>query len=115
MDGKSDTAAIVDKWNKGKIQLLMGHPKSMGHGLNLQYGGHHIAWFGLTWSGEEYWQAIGRLFRTGQKHTVMNHRIIAKGTIEDLVMSPVLKDKNATQEKMRLAVKHYRDQMMRRN
>jgi SNF2 family DNA or RNA helicase len=114
MDGKSDTADIVNRWNKGKIQLLMGHPKSMGHGLNLQYGGHHIAWFGLTWSGEEYWQAIGRLFRTGQKNTVMNHRIIAKGTIEHLVMSPVLKDKNATQEKMRYAVKVYRDQMIER-
>ncbi|MBW3853887.1 helicase, partial [Staphylococcus aureus] len=55
-----------ERWNSGDIKLLIAHPASAGHGLNLQQGGHIIVWFGLTWSLELYQQANARLYRQGQ-------------------------------------------------
>lgn len=63
-------------WNDGRIEMLVCHPASAGHGLNLQYGGNHLVWYGLTWSLELYQQGVARLLRTGQGQTVINHRII---------------------------------------
>jgi SNF2 family DNA or RNA helicase len=103
-----DTKRIVEEWNRGEIDILIGHPASMGHGLNLQYGGNHILWFGLPWSLELYDQAIGRLLRNGQKgEAVINHRLIAKGTIE-MAISEALKTKSVVQSALREAVKQYR-------
>lgn len=107
---RTNVAEKVKDWNDGRIKLLVGHPASMGHGLNLQYGGSHICWFGLPWSLELYEQAIGRLLRNGQEaQTVFNHRLLAKGTIESDVMAKVVEQKGATQRDLRDAIKRYRE------
>lgn len=81
-----DTAKDIDDWNAGKIPLALIHPASAGHGLNLQNGGCTIVWFGLTWSLELYQQLNARLWRQGQKHTVVIHHIVTKGTHDEDVM-----------------------------
>lgn len=104
-----NVAPIIERWTKGKTRILVGHPMSMGHGLNLQYGGNHICWFGLTYNLEHYTQAIGRLLRNGQKHhTVFNHRLLAEGTVEDW-LAKVISSKDITQDGIRRAVKAYQD------
>lgn len=81
-----DDGRDIEEWNDGKIRLLLAHPASIGHGLNIQAGGHIIVWYGLTWSLELYQQANARLYRQGQKHAVIIHHLIAKGTIDEAVM-----------------------------
>lgn len=76
----------VGPWNAGKIQLLAVHPASAGHGLNLQYGGHILAFFEIPWSLELFLQLIGRLARQGQKFVVRVFLIYAKGTLEEYVI-----------------------------
>lgn len=84
-----DSAEDVDSWNRGEIPLLLAHPASAGYGLNLQDGGSTIVWFGLTWSLEQYQQANARLKRQGQKHQVIIHHLIARGTIDEQVMKAI--------------------------
>lgn len=91
-DGKA-----VKQWNAGKIAMLLMHPQSGGHGLNLQKGGHHIAFFDLPWSLELYLQFIGRLARQGQLHQVFVHVLMAVGTVDELVFSR-LRDKFDAQD-----------------
>jgi SNF2 family DNA or RNA helicase len=79
----------IDDWNAGKIQLLVAHPASCGHGLNLQEGGNIAVWFGPTWNLEQYQQANKRLDRQGQTEVVTLFRFIAKGTIEERVVTSV--------------------------
>lgn len=81
-----DTTQDIDDWNAGKIPLALIHPASAGHGLNLQDGGCTIVWFGLTWSLELYQQMNARLWRQGQKHTVVIHHIVTKGTHDEDVL-----------------------------
>lgn len=81
-----DTTQDIDDWNAGKIPLALIHPASAGHGLNLQDGGCTIVWFGLTWSLELYQQLNARLWRQGQKHTVVIHHIVTKGTHDEDVL-----------------------------
>ena len=81
-----DTSEDITDWNAGKIPLTLIHPASAGHGLNLQEGGCTIVWFGLTWSLELYQQLNARLWRQGQKHTVVIHHIITKDTHDEDVM-----------------------------
>lgn len=81
-----DTTKDIDDWNAGKIPLALIHPASAGHGLNLQEGGCTIVWFGLTWSLELYQQLNARLWRQGQKHTVVIHHIVTKGTHDEDVL-----------------------------
>ena len=71
----------IKKWNNGEFPVALIHPASAGHGLNLQAGGSTLIWFGLTWSLELYQQTNARLWRQGQKQTVVIHHIISKGTI----------------------------------
>ena len=73
-------------WNAGRIPVTVIHPASAGHGLNLQAGGGTLVWFGLTWSLELYQQTNARLWRQGQKDTVVIHHIITRGTIDESVM-----------------------------
>ena len=94
----------IKKWNNGEISVLLLHPASAGHGLNLQYGGNIIVWFGLTWSLELYQQACARLYRQGQKETVIIHHIIAKGTVDEDVMK-ALQGKEINQNMLLEAVK----------
>ncbi|HEK4635911.1 TPA: DEAD/DEAH box helicase [Clostridioides difficile] len=99
-------------WNNGRIQLLLCHPASTGHGLNLQSGGSIIVWFGLTWSLELYQQANARLYRQGQRETVIIHHLICKGTIDEQVMEALEnKDKgqSALLEAVKAKLKEYRE------
>lgn len=73
-------------WNNGEIDVLLAHPASCGYGLNLQRGGHHAIWFGLTWSLEQYEQANKRLHRQGQEHPVVIHHLIVKGGMDETVI-----------------------------
>lgn len=93
-----------DDWNAGKIDLLLAQPASCGYGLNLQDGGHHVIWFGLTWALEDYQQANKRLHRQGQKYPVIIHRLIVQGgQDEDVVKS--LESKDGAQESLLAALK----------
>jgi SNF2 family DNA or RNA helicase len=94
----------IRDWNEGRISLAVLHPASAGHGLNLQAGGSTLIWFGLTWSLELYQQTNARLWRQGQKDTVVIHHIITKGTIDENVMT-ALNKKNKTQAALIDAVK----------
>lgn len=73
-------------WNNGEIDILLAHPASCGYGLNLQQGGHHAVWFGLTWSLEQYEQANKRLHRQGQEHPVVIHHLIVQGGMDEVVL-----------------------------
>ena len=94
----------ITDWNEGKISVAAIHPASAGHGLNLQAGGSVLIWFGLTWSLELYQQTNARLWRQGQKHTVIIEHIVTEGTIDEQVMR-ALQSKNKTQEALIAAVK----------
>lgn len=99
-------ASDVEDWNAGKIPMLLCHPASTGHGLNLQQGGHIIVWFGLTWSLELYQQANARLPRPGQKQSVIIHHIVCKDTIDERVMA-ALQEKDEGQNALLGALKGY--------
>ena len=98
------TSADISDWNAGKIPVALIHPASAGHGLNLQEGGSALVWFGLTWSLELYQQTNARLWRQGQKSTVVIQHIIAKDTIDERVMATLAK-KDKTQAALIEAVK----------
>jgi SNF2 family DNA or RNA helicase len=95
--------AIAD-WNKGLIKMMLVNPQGSGHGLNLQYGGSMLIWFGLCWSLEYYLQLNARLHRQGQDKPVRIIHLIAEETMDEQVMS-VLSDKNATQRSLLEALK----------
>lgn len=98
------TSKDIADWNKGKIPVALIHPASAGHGLNLQQGGSTLVWFGLTWSLELYQQTNGRLYRQGQKNTVVIQHIVTKGSIDEQILK-ALERKNKTQEDLIEAVK----------
>lgn len=75
---------IEDAWNRGEVPVLLGHPASMGHGLNLQNAGNHVVWYGLTYDYELYDQFIRRVLRQGSKHKrVFVHHIVARDTVDE--------------------------------
>lgn len=97
--------ADIEDWNKGRIPVALIHPASAGHGLNLQYGGSTLVWFGLTWSLELYQQTNARLWRQGQQEgTVVIHHIITENTIDEQIMD-ALERKDKTQSALISAVK----------
>ncbi len=96
---------LQKRWNNGEISILLAHPQSAGHGLNLQYGGCITVWYGLCWSLEYYQQLNKRLHRPGQKETVVFHHIVAEGTVDERVMS-VIPEKDATQNALVEATKY---------
>ena len=81
-----DKPEDMDAWNRGEIPVALAHPASIGHGLNLQDGGHIIIWFGLTWSLELYQQANERLNRPGQRNVCRVYHLILKGTHDSRVL-----------------------------
>ena len=96
---------VVRRWNSGKIKMLLCHPASAGHGLNLQRGGNIAVWYGLNWSLELYLQLNKRLHRTGQTaERVFLHHIVAPGTVDEAVMA-ALQAKGATQDSVTDAVR----------
>lgn len=101
----NEDSDAIKKWNRGEIKIGLAHPASLGHGTNLQYGGHIAIWFGLTWSLELYQQANARLPRPGQKHIVAIYQIIAEGTVDEDVLT-ALDGKASTQDSVTRAVLH---------
>jgi SNF2 family DNA or RNA helicase len=95
-----EAVALIERWNTGKIPLLLAHPKSAGHGLNLQEGGaHHCAWYTLPYDLELYDQANARLDRGEQDEQVVIHRLIAKKTVDEVVAG-VLAKKHRNQQNL---------------
>lgn len=99
-----DKPDSIKRWNNGEVPVMLIHPASAGHGLNLQAGGSTLIWFGLTWSLELYQQTNARLWRQGQKETVVLHHIISRDTIDEDVMA-TLKRKEKVQSDLINAVK----------
>jgi len=91
------TAGAIDAWNAGKVEVLLAHPASAGHGLNLQHGGCHMVWFSLPWSLELYEQAVGRLHRSGQRHPVWCYVLLTEKTV-DLKIWKALRAKRSVSE-----------------
>lgn len=101
----------IEDWNAGKIQIMLAHPASAGHGLNLQAGGNIIIWFGQTWSLELYQQFNARLYRQGQQKGVVINHLIAEGTHdEDVIKALNAKDKkqNALMESIKARIDKYK-------
>ena len=80
-----DDDRAIERWNAGQVELLLVHPKSAGHGLNLQHGGHHIVFLSLPWSLELYEQTIGRLHRSGQKNAVWCYVMLTRKTVDEKI------------------------------
>jgi SNF2 family DNA or RNA helicase len=89
-----DDERAIERWNAGQIQLLAVHPKSAGHGLNLQHGGAHMVFLSLPWSLELYEQVIGRLHRSGQLRDVWVYVLLAEKTVDEKIFA-ALHDKRA--------------------
>lgn len=104
----------IEDWNAGKIQVMLAHPASAGHGLNLQAGGNLIVWFGQTWSLELYQQFNARLYRQGQKnHVIINHLILQGTHDEDVIRALKSKDKkqNALMDSIKAKIDKYKKYM----
>ena len=94
----------IDRWNRGEIAMLLAHPASAGHGLNLQDGGNHLCWFGLNWSLELYEQFNARLHRQGQTKPVFAYHIMANDTVDHAVLDR-LTNKRSVQESLKYLLK----------
>lgn len=103
---------IQNDWNDGKIQMLMGHPGSIGHGLNLQHGGNQLVWFGLNWSQDLFSQLIARLRRQGQTERVVVNRILARNTLDE-AQAMSLEGKQGMEHAIRSAIATYREKQGR--
>lgn len=95
---------LQDAFNRGEVPMLLGHPDSMGFGLNLQETCHHVIWFGITWNLAFYDQAIARVYRQGQKAgTVFIYHLVAANTLDERVLK-VLTAKDRTQQNLLTAL-----------
>lgn len=108
------TAKDIQDWNAGKVQLMLAHPASAGHGLNLQAGGNIIVWFGLTWSLELYQQFNARLYRQGQKQGVIIHHLCMNQTHDEDVML-ALRNKDRVQMSLMNSIKAKIDNYLKNN
>ena len=100
-----DKPEDIDAWNRGEIPVALAHPASIGHGLNLQAGGHHCIWFTLpNWALEIFQQANKRLHRQGQPHPVISHLLITQGGVDEDVLAS-LQTKGDSQETLMQALK----------
>jgi hypothetical protein len=101
--------AIIDRFNAGDIRCLLGHPASMGHGLNLQGACHHVIWFGITWNLEFYDQAIARVYRQGQKsERVFVYHLVAENTLDERVLK-ILNAKDRDQQNLLSSLHRHRE------
>ena len=92
-----DDPDAIERWNAGKIELLLVHPKSAGHGLNLQHGGSKMVFLSIPWSLELFEQTVGRLHRSGQTHPVWVYVLLCNKTIDERIWA-ALYDKRAVSE-----------------
>lgn len=100
-----------DDWNARKIDILLTHPASSAYGLNLQQGGNHVIWFGLTWNYELYTQANKRLHRQGQTEKVIIHHLVCSGTRDEDVMQALQRKddvQNWVMESLKARIRRYR-------
>jgi SNF2 family DNA or RNA helicase len=107
----SDKASerAIEAWNRGDTELLLVHPASAAHGLNLQGGSEALIWFDPTYDLEHYDQLIARLWRQGQKKQVVNHLLLAENTIDEAIVA-ALRGKDRSQNKFLEALKaHYKE------
>lgn len=95
---------LIQDWNAGKVPMLVTHPKSAGHGLNLQYGCHILVWTTLTHNREHYEQMIGRLARQGQREVVLIYRLMIAKTVDEAVATS-LQSKQDTEFRLLAALK----------
>jgi len=93
-------------WNEGKIPILLAQPQSVAHGLNLQDTGAAVIWYAITWDLENYEQLIRRVWRQGQKERIVVHHIVARGTIDEVIMKTIAK-KDRTQRALLDALKDH--------
>jgi SNF2 family DNA or RNA helicase len=100
----NESNRIVDDWNAGKIPVLLAHPTSVAHGLNLQAGGNAVCWFALTWNLEEFDQFNARVYRQGQTKPVTFHYIVVADSIDDNVLNG-LRAKDRTQKSLMQSLK----------
>lgn len=84
--GFQDDPEFLAKWNQGRIPMLVVNPQSVGHGLNMQFGGRVLVWYSLTYSRERYDQLVARLVRHGQEEVVRVYHIVCRGTIDEAVL-----------------------------
>lgn len=89
-----DEEHVIDAWNAGNIPVLLAHPASAGHGLNLQHGGHTMVWATCPWSLEEYQQMNKRLARQGQKHPVVIHHLVSPHTVDEAILQRLSEKKD---------------------
>jgi hypothetical protein len=100
----NESPGAYKAWNRGEIDMLLAHPASAGHGLNLQFGGHNCCWYGFNWSVELWLQFNGRLPRTGQANDfVTMHTILAHGTVDETIMDKMVRG-TSTQDEITAAV-----------
>ena len=103
----AETLSICQRWNRGEIPCLLGHPAAMGHGLNLQESGNHVIIHSMFWDYEKYDQVIKRVLRQGNKSKhVTVHHIVAKDTVDEVIMRGLL-TKGKNQKKLLDALKTY--------
>jgi len=98
---------LEKRWNARELAILAGHPASMAHGLNLQDGGNDICFYSVNWNLDEYMQYIRRIYRSGVNGSVRVHHLIAKGTIDEAIVSR-LGERAAEQSDLRVAIRRYR-------
>lgn len=89
-----ETQVDIDAWNGHLVEVLLAHPASAGYGLNLQDGGNHVIWFGLTWNYEQYTQANARLHRQGQTEKVIVHQLVTEDTRDEDILQALARKEN---------------------
>lgn len=99
-----DDPGAIEAWNKRKLEAMLAHPQSAGHGLNLQHGGHHIAWFALPWPHELWKQGCGRLARTGQRAAFVTASCLLCGRTDARVLAS-LRRKGGQEEALLAALR----------
>lgn len=102
---------IINKWNAGRLPVLVVHPASISHGVNLQHGGHNIIWYAPTWNMEHYQQLNGRLRRQGQKKPVIITRLLIKNSIEHKVVA-ALANKGGNQQGLLDALRQFTNKLL---
>lgn len=95
LDGSARDDDVIQRWNRGELELLILHPQSAGHGLNLQHGGSRMIFTSPLWSAELWQQCIGRLHRSGQREDVYVYVLMSSGTVDERIFNEVLPGKLA--------------------
>lgn len=102
----ANSTELVAAWNSGQLRNFLVHPKSGKHGLNLQFGGHGLVWFALTWSYEEWFQLIRRLPRPGRVDPVFVYYLLARDTVDERVRRILPEVKGADERKFLTLLKN---------